>query len=251
MLTDQRHQIIRDELKANGTVVAAVLAEKFGVSEDTVRRDLRELAKAGECRRVYGGAVAAAPYAGPVKTRASRASEEKSRLAEATVKILHSGQTLLIDSGTTNIAIARSIPQSMRLTIATNSLGVATALAEHPHVELVILGGAFLREAGATVGAETLRGISQLNADLFILGSCGIESSRGVTAFDSTEAEVKRMMAANSHGIIVAATLDKIGTAAPFRVAPIAAITHLVVDKAAPAEKLKEFETTPMKIHLA
>ncbi len=106
MLTDQRHQIIRDELRAKGTVLATTLAARFGVSEDTVRRDLRELAKAGACRRVYGGAVASAPYAGSLSVRHTQATEEKSRLALATVRLLRSGQTLFIDSGTTNIAIS-------------------------------------------------------------------------------------------------------------------------------------------------
>jgi DeoR/GlpR family transcriptional regulator of sugar metabolism len=251
MLTDQRLQIIRDELRANGTVIAASLAEKFGVSEDTVRRDLRELAKAGECRRVYGGAVAPAPYAGSMSARGVHTSEEKSRLARATVKLLKPGQTLFVDSGTTNVAIARAIPQTLSLTVATNSLGVATALADHPKIELIVLGGSILREAGAAFGGETLQAISRLNADLFILGSCGIDSSQGATAFDTTEAEVKRAMAANSGGIVVAATKDKLGTAAPFRVAPLEAITHLVVDKGTLEGKLTEFRATSVKLHFA
>jgi DeoR/GlpR family transcriptional regulator of sugar metabolism len=251
MLTDQRHQIIRDELRAKGTVLATTLAARFGVSEDTVRRDLRELAKAGACRRVYGGAVASAPYAGPLNVRHTQATEEKSRLALATVRLLRSGQTLFIDSGTTNIAIARAIPPDLPLTIVTNSLGVATALADRAELELVVLGGLFLREAGAMVGSETLRAIVQLRADFFLLGSCGIDAARGATAFDSAEAEIKRAMAANSDGIIVAATTDKLGTAAPFRVAPAADVSFLVVDKTTPPEKLAGFEARGVATVLA
>ena len=89
MLTDERHQIIRDRLAAEGRVLAGELATRFGVSEDTVRRDLRELAKAGQCRRVYGGAVAPAPFAStPVGLRAGHAVEEKTRLASAAVALL-------------------------------------------------------------------------------------------------------------------------------------------------------------------
>jgi len=251
MLTDQRHQIIRHELKVHGTVVAAALAEKFGVSEDTVRRDLRELAKGGECRRVYGGAVAPAPYAGPVAARSVHATGEKSRLAKATVKLLKAGQTLFIDSGTTNIAIAQALPQNLSSIVATNSVGVAAALAEHPNVELIILGGSLLREAGATVGAETVQAVSRLNADLFILGSCGIDASEGATAFDAAEAEVKRAMVANSRAVLVASTREKLGTAASFRVAPIEAIGHLVVDKDTPREKLAGFQGSSLTLHLA
>ena len=140
MLTDERHQIIRDRLAAEGRVLAGELASRFGVSEDTVRRDLRELAKAGQCRRVYGGAVAPAPFAAaPVGLRAGHAVEEKTRLARATVALLSRGQTLFIDGGTTNAAIARAIPRDLELTIATNSLEVASALSDHALIELIVL----------------------------------------------------------------------------------------------------------------
>ena len=108
-------------------MLAGELAARFGVSEDTVRRDLRELAKAGECRRVYGGAVAPAPYAGFVRPAQRSAAEAKARLADAAVKLLSPRQTLFIDASTTNIAIARAIPRDIELTVATNAIGVAAA----------------------------------------------------------------------------------------------------------------------------
>ena len=160
LLTDERHQIIRAQLAAKGRVLAGELAARFGVSEDTVRRDLRELAKVGQCRRVYGGAVAPAPFAGPLSVRSSQASEEKARLASAAVKLLSPRQTLFIDGGTTNIAIARAIPQDLELTVATNSVGVASALSEHGLVDLIMLGGSFDRELGACVGGDTLRAVA-------------------------------------------------------------------------------------------
>ena len=251
MLTDERHQIIRAQLAAKGRVLAGELAARFGVSEDTVRRDLRELARVGQCRRVYGGAVAPAPFAGPLSVRSSQASEEKARLASAAVSLLSPRQTLFIDGGTTNIAIARAIPQDLELTVATNSVGVASALSEHGLVDLIILGGSFDRDLGVCVGGDTLRAVAQLSADLFFLGSCGVDAVRGATAFDAAEAEVKRAMASNSAGIAIAATTDKLATAAPFRVAGPEAIRHLVVDRAASREVLAEFEELGSTIHLA
>jgi len=252
MLTDQRHQLIRDRLAAEGSVLAGELASRFGVSEDTVRRDLRELAKAGHCRRVYGGAVAAAPFAAaPIGLRGGHAVEEKARLASTAMALLSSGQTLFIDGGSTNTAIAKAIPCDLELTIATNSLGVASALSNHPLVELTVLGGRFVRDLGTCVGADTLAAIAQLGADLFFLGSCGLDASRGVTAFDSAEAEVKRAMARNSAGIVIAVTNDKLATAAPYRVAGAEAIRHLVVEKTAPAAILADFERQGAEIHFA
>lgn len=251
MLTEERHRIIRGQLASHGSVLAGELANHFGVSEDTVRRDLRELARAGECRRVYGGAVAPAPYAGSFAKRGDHAAEAKARLANAAVKLLSPRQTLFIDASTTNIAIARAIPRDIELTVATNAIGVAAVLAGHELVELIVLGGVFDREKGACLGGDTLHAIVSLRADLFFLGACGADPMRGVTAFDSAEAEVKRAMAANSEGIAIAATIDKLATAAPFRVAAAEAISHLIVETAASREILAAFERRGAAIHLA
>lgn len=252
MLTEERHQLIRDRLAAEGKVLAGELASRFGVSEDTVRRDLRELAKAGQLRRVYGGAVASAPFAAAtIGQRGSHAIEEKQRLAKVAVSLLAAGQSLFIDGGTTNEAIARAIPRDIELTVATNSLGVASALAGHSLIELTMLGGRYVRDLGTCVGGDTLAAVAQLGADLFFLGSCGLDISRGVTAFDSAEAEVKRAMARNSAGIVIAVTNDKLATAAPYRVAAPDAIRHLVVEKTAPVAILGDFERLGAEIHFA
>ncbi|RUU57174.1 DeoR/GlpR family DNA-binding transcription regulator [Mesorhizobium sp. M2C.T.Ca.TU.002.02.1.1] len=252
MLTEERHQLIRDQLAADGKVLAGELASRFGVSEDTVRRDLRELAKAGQLRRVYGGAIASAPFAAAsVGQRSGHAVEEKARLARAAVGLLVAGHSLFIDGGTTNEAIARAIPRDMELTIATNSLGVASALADRRLVELIVLGGRYVPDLGTCVGADTLAAVAQLDADLFFLGSCGLDVARGVTAFDSAEAEVKRAMVKNSAGIVIAVTNDKLATAAPYRVAGTDAIRHLVVEKTAPAATLADFQSRGAQIHFA
>jgi DeoR/GlpR family transcriptional regulator of sugar metabolism len=251
MLTEERHQFIRGQLASQGSVLAGALATRFGVSEDTVRRDLRELARAGECRRVYGGAVAPAPYAGSFGQRSDHAAQAKARLAGAAVKLLAPRQTLFIDASTTNIAIARAIPRDIELTVATNAIGVAAALSGHELVELIVLGGVFDRDKGACLGGDTLHAIAKLRADLFFLGACGVDAVRGVTAFHSAEAEVKRAMAANSEGIAIAATTEKLATAAPFRVAAPEAISHLIVEDAVPREILAAFEGRGAAIHFA
>ncbi|RVC93923.1 DeoR/GlpR transcriptional regulator, partial [Mesorhizobium sp. M2A.F.Ca.ET.029.05.1.1] len=151
----------------------------------------------------------------------------------------------------TNEAIARAIPRDMELTIATNSLGVASALVDRPLVELIVLGGRYVPDLGTCVGADTLAAVAQLGADLFFLGSCGLDAARGVTAFDSAEAEVKRAMAKNSAGIVIAVTNDKLATAAPYRVAGADAIRHLVVEKTAPAATLADFQSQGAQIHFA
>ncbi len=249
MLTDERHNFIRTELALKGRVFAGDLAERFGVSEDTARRDLRELAKDGLCKRVYGGALA--PSAGSLGERNCHLTNEKFRLAQMAVKLIRPGQTLFIDSGSTNIAIAKAIANTMELTVVTNSLGVAVALADHKAIKLVVLGGAYHHDLGMCSGAETLSAISQINADLLFLGSCGVDAVRGVTAFDSVEAEIKRAMVKNSVDIVVAATAEKLSTAAPYHVAGPKSIRHLVVAQPVAALVLSKFKRQGATIHLA
>jgi DeoR/GlpR family transcriptional regulator of sugar metabolism len=250
MLTDERHRIIRLELASRGQVVANDLAVRFGISEDTARRDLRELSRNGECRRVYGGAVATAPHLA-LSERVSLGRDKKSNLARLAVTLLKPNQTLFIDGGSTNIMIANAIPQDMPLTVITNALGVASSLAEHELIKLIVLGGNFDPKLGTCVGSEALRSISQLHADLLFLGSCGVDFVQGVTAFDSAEAEVKRAMVNNSSSIAIAVTNDKLATAAPFRVVRSDAIQHLIVEQTAPKDILSAFESTGAVVHMA
>ena len=251
MLAEERLDLILRQLAADGRVMAGDLAARFAVSEDTVRRDLRELARAGHCRKVYGGALAPAPRAGPIGVRAQLAPDAKSQLAVAAVQLVSAHQTIFIDAGTTNIAIARALPRHLELTVVTNAPSVAEALSDHPAIKIVMLGGIVDRATGACLGGATLHAISQIHADLFFLGSCGVDASIGTTAFDPGEAEIKRAMAEHSSSLVVAATTDKLATAAPFRVTKPDAITHLVVESGAPPPILASFTEQGSQVHFA
>lgn len=249
MLTDQRQTQIRAELASHGSVVASTLAARFGVSEDTIRRDLRDLAKTGACSRVYGGAIAA--KSAPLAQRSALARAEKAALALAAIRLIRPHQTLFIDAGSTNLAIAMALPPDLPLTVATNALAIAQALAGRSNLTLILLGGTLDPDSGACTGAATLSTIATLCADLFFLGTCGLDPVRGATAFDEAEAEVKRAMAANSASMAVAATAGKLGTHAPHRVAPPAAIGHLITRPGVPDELLDAFRATGCRLYCA
>lgn len=251
MLTDERHDVIRALLLADGRVVANELATRFGVSEDTVRRDLRELARAGDCRRVHGGALAPAPAAMPISARVEKDADTKTRLAAAAVQLLQPRHTVFIDAGSTNYAIARAIPRSMELTVVTNAPAIAGALADHERATVIMLGGIYKGSLGSVGGNTTVQAVEAIYADLVFLGSCAIDATFGVSALDAVEAEVKRAMVMQSRAVAVAATSDKLGLAAPFRVARPASLTHLVVEADADAGLLDEFVAQGTIIHHA
>jgi len=250
MLTQERHQIIRDRLTAEGRVLAGDLAKEFDVSEDTVRRDLRELAKAGHCRRVYGGALAPAPNQGSIAQRAATSTAEKERLALCVAGLILPGQTIFIDAGSTNIAIARALRREVPITVVTNAPAVALALSDHDKCRTILLGGILNQDKGACLGGQTLNEVHRIYADVFVLGTCGVDASVGVTALDSEEAELKRAMIQQSGQLLVPATPDKIGTIAPYSVAAASSIDTLVstlVDD----DKLSAFKDLGAKIHIA
>ena len=169
----------------------------------------------------------------------------------AAVRLVSAHQTIFIDAGTTNIAIARALPENQELTVVTNAPSVAEALSDHLSIKIVMLGGIVDRATGACLGGATLHAISQIHADLFFLGSCGVDASIGTTAFDPGEAEIKRAMAEHSSSLVVAATTDKLATAAPFRVTKPDAITHLVVESGAPPPILASFTEQGSQVHFA
>jgi DeoR/GlpR family transcriptional regulator of sugar metabolism len=230
VLTAERRQAILTWLERDGKVVASELVGALGVSEDTVRRDLRELAAHGLVQRVHGGALPPAPPAATFAQRLAIAPEAKAHLAEAALPLLDGAQVLLLDGGTTALELARRLPADRAMTVLTNSPPVAAELAAHPSAEVVLIGGRLLKVSQVTVGAPTVDALRQVRADVCVLGICSLHPELGVTALDHDEAHVKRAMVAASADVIALATADKLGTASPWLVAPLADLTHLVTD---------------------
>src|SRR5689334_2830936 len=162
MLTAERRQAILELLRRDGKVVAADLSSSLAVSPDTVRRDLRELAEAGLLRRVHGGALPAAVGARPYAVRRGQAPAAKAAIARATAGLLRDGQVIILDAGTTTLEVARHLPPDLVATVFTNSPPIAVALAEHPTVEVSVLGGMLAKDAHAIVGAATLEALRRV-----------------------------------------------------------------------------------------
>jgi DeoR/GlpR family transcriptional regulator of sugar metabolism len=230
MLTAERRQVILSRLERDGKVVASELVAALGVSEDTVRRDLRELASGGLVQRVHGGALPPPPAATSFTQRLSVAPEAKAHLAEAALPLLEGASVIILDGGTTALELARRLPPDRECTVLTNSPPVAAALATHPRAEVVLIGGRLLKEAQVTVGAAAVDALRQVRADACVLGVCSLHPELGVSCTDHDEAHVKRAMVAASAEVIALATADKLRTAGPWVVAPVADVTHLVTD---------------------
>ena len=235
LLSVERRRSILDRLARDGKVVAAQLVEEFGVSEDTVRRDLRELAAQGLVQRVHGGALPPAPQPGSFTHRRETYTEEKAALAQAAVDVLRDARVIVLDGSTTNLELARRLPADRTCTVLTNSPPIAAALAEHPAVEVVMIGGRL------TVGAAAIDFLRSVRADACVLGVCALHPEAGLSTDDLEEAQVKRAMVEGSADVIALATSDKLRAASAYLVAPVTELTHVVAEAGAPDELLDPY----------
>jgi DeoR/GlpR family transcriptional regulator of sugar metabolism len=230
VLTAERRQAILARVERDGRVVASELVASLGVSEDTVRRDLRDLAERGLLHRVHGGALASAPPSSSFTHRLEISPEEKAALAEAALPLVVGTRVIVLDGGTTTLELARRLPLRYDGTVVTNSPPVALALANHPNAEVMLVGGRLLRDAQVAVGAAAVEAFHMVRADICVLGICSLHPDVGVTTLDDEEAHVKRAMVASAGEVIALATADKLRTASPWVVAQLADIDHLVTD---------------------
>ncbi len=250
-LPEERQRSILDLLTEQGRVVASELARKFNTSEDTIRRDLRELAAAGLCKRVYGGALPVSPAAGSLTERKALNPERKQALAGCLVNLIKPEQVVFIDAGSTNLAVVHALPDDLNITVVTNAPSIAAVLAERENIHLVLLGGTINRNTGAALGAQTLRDAANIRPDLYILGVCAVDADMGLTAFDLEDAEFKRLVASQARSVVTAITNDKFETTAPFRIAGTDILTALVAEADADEQLLKSLCGPDVQIHHA
>ena len=217
ILAAERQQQILDRLGRDGRVLAAALADVFSTSEDTIRRDLRDLAGRGLCRRVYGGALPVSPASSAAHVRAGEAIDRKAALGQALAALVAQNSLIFVDSGSTNLAAARAFPDDLRFTAATHDPAIAAAVSLKPKITLWLIGGRVDPRVGAALGGRTLADIEALRPELALLGICALDSVRGIAAFDPEDAEIKRALLRNSGRVAAGVLNEKLETRAPIR----------------------------------
>ena len=230
MLAAQRRDLLLSRLQTDGRLVAKDLAAELGVTEDSVRRDLRELAAAGLCQRVYGGALPVSPAVADYGARRDVSPDAKQRVAAAAATLIRPGSTVLLDGGTTALAVTAALPPDLRATVVTHSPTVAAALVEHPTVDVYVLGGRLFKHSAVTCGAATAEAAATVHADLFLLGVTGVHHEAGLTTGDPDEAAMKRTLAGRAAETYVLASHEKIGAASPYTVLPLRAVSGIITD---------------------
>jgi DeoR/GlpR family transcriptional regulator of sugar metabolism len=242
MLTAERRQFIMEILRREKKVLSSELSLTLKVSEDTIRRDLRELAEAGLLQRVHGGALLASPVTASYADRQKQAPKEKEAIAKAAAKLVCPGQVVILDGGTTTLQVTRHLPLDLQATVVTNSPPIAIALAEHPQIEVVMLGGQLYKKALVNVGSVTIETLRMIRADLCMLGVCSLHPEVGISVSNLDEAHVKRAMISRSAEVVGLVTAAKLDKAAPYIVESIHALTYLVTSPIVSNEMLASYK---------
>ena len=210
---DERRKKIIEYLNKEGKVKVTDLSRLFGISEVTIRNDLSELEDNGLLERIHGGALSTnKPYYNmSLLDRMKTNEEEKRRIAEACASLVSSGDTIMINSGTTTLYAAQEMKNIKNLTIVTNSLTIAQEVGYMSNIQLILLGGYFNWDYMFTYGDDTVNNLKKYKADKLILSADGIDIEGGITTYHHLEAEVCRQMITRVNKTIIAADFTKIG----------------------------------------
>jgi DeoR/GlpR family transcriptional regulator of sugar metabolism len=217
----------------SGATHVSELAESFGVSEMTVRRDLRALAREGKLERVRGGAVNASTERPFAETAVER-FDAKDRIGAAAARLVEDGQTVMIDIGTTTLQVAHHL-HGRAITVVTTSLAVYEELVDDPAIELILPGGVVRRNYRSLVGVLAEDSLRQLKADILFLGTSAVDVELGVWDSTMVEVPIKRAMIEAAEAVALVADAEKFAMAGLVRVCEATEIDNVVTDAPVPA----------------
>ena len=251
MMIGDRHRRILDAVQQAGELGVGRLAELTGASEMTVRRDLEQLSEQGMIERYRGGArsLTLRGEAPPFALRLQEGREAKLRIAQAVAGLIADGEAVVIDSGTTCLAVARLLA-TRRLTVMPLSLYTANALAGAPRLRLLLPGGEARTDELALTGPLTEASLAALRFDTAILGCCGLTAA-GMTSYDLADAAIKRAIVSSAHRVIAVADPSKFSRTALAFVAPVSALTMVVTTDDADEEHTNALVAAGAIVHRA
>jgi DeoR family fructose operon transcriptional repressor len=252
---EERQQAIATLVAERGRISVTDVAERFGVTTETVRRDLAVLERAGMLRRVHGGAVpsGALTLVEPaLGERNGTRAEEKRKIAAAALDLLPDVDgSVLLDGGSSTAALADLLPAERRLLVATNSVPIAARLSGAPGITLHVLGGRVRGVTQTAVGESTVRALEDLRVDVAFIGANGLSPQRGFSTPDEVEAATKRAMARAAERTVVLADSSKLGREHLVRFAAPAEVDVLVTDSGADPAALAELRSAGMEVVVA
>jgi DeoR/GlpR family transcriptional regulator of sugar metabolism len=229
MLKRERQSFILRQVNIHNRVLSSDLSAEMKVSEDTIRRDLNELAESGKVIKVHGGALSKSFHLS-LRFNQIYSVDAKKTIAHKAVSLIRDGMFVLTTGGTTVIELAKALPAELSATFITGSIPAAYEYAHHPNIELIFIGDKVSKNSMLTVGGEAITKIKQIKADLCILGTNAIDITHGLTDNDWDVVQVKKAMIEASDISVSLAISEKLNSSQRIKICDIGDIDILVTE---------------------
>lgn len=241
MLKKERQAYILHQVNLHNKVLSSSLCTEINVSEDTIRRDLQELADEGKIIKVHGGALSTSFNQVNFHLNGVYSQSEKKTIARKAVSLIRDGMFVLTSGGTTILELARQLPPGLKATFITGSIPAILEYMYHPHIEIIVIGDRISRNSKITVGPEAIAKIRHLKADICFLGTNAIDADHGITDNDWEVVQLKKAMIESSKKVVCLTIAEKINTVQPIRVCGLDEIDMLITELPATDPVLRPF----------
>ena len=253
LFLEERRSRISELIETRERATVQELANRFGVSAVTIRSDLDALAEAGGVIRSHGGALRREESEDvPLRLKQTLHRGEKERIAQAAARLIRDGETIILDSGTTTARIAARIGRLRlrSLTVITNALNIATALADLPNVHLIIIGGLLRQVSSSLVGPQAEQVLRGLHADRLFLGVDSVDPEIGLMTPDVLEAQLNALMIEVSQEVVAVADASKFHLRSLSVIAGVEKLDKLITDKSANPEVVEALRARGVEVIL-
>jgi DeoR/GlpR family transcriptional regulator of sugar metabolism len=236
------------EINVHNKVLSSDLSTLLKVSEDTVRRDLKELVDNAKILKVHGGAVSKSLAIPLINDQNVYAREAKQQIAHKTLSLLKNDMLVLTEGGTTMLELARSIPDNLHATFFTISPQVAITLSDHSNIDVITIGGRLNKNAYLHVGASVLNQLAEIKADLCFLGANAFSVQDGLTDVDWEVVQVKKALIRSAKKIAILSISEKMNTAQRIKICDSSQIDYLVTELPPSSNTLSAYWNTDIKL---
>jgi len=248
MLKKERQAYILHQVNLHNKVLSSSLCTEINVSEDTIRRDLQELAEEGKVIKVHGGALSHSFNDVSFPVNGVYSQNQKKTIAQKAIGLISNGMFVLTSGGTTIMELARSLPPQLKATFISGSIPVILEYMHHPNIEVILIGDKISKNSKITVGSEAIAKIKQMKPDICFLGTNAIDVEHGITDNDWEVVQLKKAMIDSSKKVVCLSIAEKINTVQPIRVCSINDIDVLITELQPGNPVLKPFVDAGIKV---
>lgn len=248
MRKDERQKIIMREINLHNRVLCTDLSTSLNVSDDTIRRDIKELTDAGMILKIHGGA-AALSFVSPFNLKNEvYALEDKKKIAEKAFKLIRNNGIILTEGGTTILEMAKIIPKNLRATFFTISPQVAITLSDFSNIDVITVGGRLMKNANLHVGASVINQLSEIKADVCLLGANAFSIEEGLSDLDWEVVQAKKALIRSAKKVAVLTISEKLNTTQTIKICDIDQIDYLITELPPDSDLLTPYRETNLKV---